>query len=234
MPTNITTWLNFALQQMAAESYLNGINLQDPDAVKDRLVDGNNNSQVISPDLFTGMTRFVDLNGVPGASQITGSAQAFVSRYQIVHHHANDATGFSATLMRERDAQGNLTNNFTLSFRSTEFREQVDGGDNERDSARGADGEITLHGFAFGQLASMETYYQTTVKNLLPAGAVLNVTGYSLGGHLATVAKMAKDGPTSGDCPLSPRPRVGAVPDSSAAMPGEGVRGVRVTERMAA
>ena len=237
--SEIAGWLQFAIQQMAAESYLDGLAYSNTSEIIRRLEFGNNNSVALgltNPDEanLLGATRFVDLNGVSNASQITGSAQAFVSRYQIVDHHANDATGFSATLMRERDAQGNLTNNFTLSFRSTEFREQVDGGDHERDAEWGADGEITLNGFAFGQLASMETYYQTTVKNLLPAGAVLNVTGYSLGGHLATVAKMAKDGPTSGDCPLSPRPRVGAVPDSSAAMPGEGVRGVRVTERMAA
>lgn len=33
----------------------------------------------------------------------------------------------------------------------------------------------------------MEHYYQTTVRNLLPVSAVFNVTGYSLGAHLATV-----------------------------------------------
>ena len=179
--TEFSGWLQFALQQMAAESYLGGFNFSDTTQLIDRLKFGNNNSTVLgltdpNAPTLSGMTRFT-----------TVQSQQFAQRYQIVDHHANDATGFSATLMRERDAQGNLTNNFTLSFRSTEFREQVDGGDHERDSRRGADGEITLHGFAFGQLASMETYYQTTVKNLLPAGAVLNVTGYSLGGHLATV-----------------------------------------------
>ncbi|MDH5640922.1 MAG: hypothetical protein OEY28_06475, partial [Nitrospira sp.] len=226
LENNLSTWLDFALQQIAAESYLDDIDINDPIAVAAALVRGNNRQGF--PE--GGFTRFVDLNGVSNASQITGSAQAFVTRYQIVDHHANDATGFSATLMKDTQ-----TGEYTLSFRSTEYREQVDGGDNERDSRRGADGEITLHGFAFGQLASMETYYQSLkTSGLLPAGAVLNVTGYSLGGHLATVAKTAKDGPTSGDCPPSPRPRVGAVPDSSAAMPGEGVRGVRVTERMAA
>ena len=32
----------------------------------------------------------------------TRQAQAFEARYQIVDHHANDATGFAATLMHER------------------------------------------------------------------------------------------------------------------------------------
>lgn len=99
MANEISTWLRFAIQQMAAESYLNGINLQDPSAVIRRLADGNNNSPVIPSNLFTGMTRFVNLVGVPNANQTTGSAQAFLSRYQILDHHANDATGFSATLI---------------------------------------------------------------------------------------------------------------------------------------
>jgi Ca2+-binding RTX toxin-like protein len=183
MANNTSTWLKFALQQMAAESYLDGINLQDPGAVIGRLVDGNNNSQVIPADQFAGATRFVDLNGVANASQITGSAQAFVTRYQIVDHHANDATGFSATLMRDTQ-----TGEYTLSFRSTEYRNASEGGDWERDGLAGADGEIFDHGFAFGQLVSMEKYYQKLkADGLLPAGVTLTVTGYSLGGHLATV-----------------------------------------------
>jgi len=38
MPTNLTTWFEFAMQQMAAESYLDGINLQDDDLVGLRLI----------------------------------------------------------------------------------------------------------------------------------------------------------------------------------------------------
>src|SRR6185503_18554710 len=157
MPTNeITTWLEFTLQQMAAESYLDGItNLDDRNLVRDRLLLGNNHP-LLDPDV-RGATKFTD-----------GLATRFLDNCRIVDHHANDATGFSATLMRE---QG--TNNFTLSFRSTEYKNQVDGGDYERDGANrlfltGADGEILTEGSAFGQLAAMEQYYQITVKNLLP------------------------------------------------------------------
>lgn len=183
MANDVTTWLKFALQQMAAESYLDGINLQDPAAAIRRLVDGNNNGQVIPVDQFTGKTRFVDLTGVPNATQIMGSAQAFAARYQIVDHHANDATGFSATLMRDT-----TNGQYTLSFRSLEYQDQAQGGDWERDGQGGAAGEIAGAGFALGQLVSMERYYEE-LKNsgTLPAGATLNVTGYSLGGHLATV-----------------------------------------------
>ena len=148
--SEISTWLQFALQQMAAESYLDGIALSDIDSIIARLKLRNNNPLLNDPEdpTLAGATRFVDLNGVSNASQITGSAQAFVARYHIVDHHANDATGFSATLMQERDAQGNLTNNFTLSFRSTESKVHDEGGDWERDGPSGADGEITLEGFA--------------------------------------------------------------------------------------
>ena len=171
MPTNeITTWLEFSLQQMAAESYLDGIaNLDDRNLVRDRLLLGNNHP-LLDPDV-RGATRFTD-----------SLATRFLDAYRIVSHHANDSTGFSATLIQERG-----TNNFTLSFRSTEYQPQSKGGDFERDGTFGADGDVTLQGFAFAQLASMEDYYQTTVKSLLPTGAVLNVTGYSLGGNLATV-----------------------------------------------
>jgi hypothetical protein len=153
MANDTTTWLSFAIQQMAAESYLDGINLQDPSAVISRLLDGNNNSQVIPVDEFIGKTRFVDLQEASNADQITGSAQAFIARYQIVDHHADDASGFSATLLFDRE-----TNSYTLSFRSLEFQDRVDGGDWERDgrNASGltsaASGEIAFSGFAFAQL----------------------------------------------------------------------------------
>jgi len=189
--TQISTWLQFALQQMAAESYLD-----QSRELSDILIDGNNDRRKISETQFSGVTRFVDLSGVSNASQITGSAQAFVSRYHIVDHHANDATGFSATLMFD-----NQTQSYTLSFRSTEYLNQVDGGDYERDGLPGADGEIKDYGFAFGQLAAMEEYVARLKQGILSNGSVdaslqtffadpahqLNVTGYSLGGHLATV-----------------------------------------------
>lgn len=176
MATLIQTWLNFALQQMAAESYLDQVLSGRP--LLDVLTNGNNNEDVTPVDQFTGKTRFTTIQ-----------AQQFTQRYQIVDHHANDASGFSATLMLDTD-----NNNYTLSFRSTEPRPTVEGGDAERDGlfASGltpaADGEIGLSGFAFGQLMAMERYYlELTTSGTLPTGATLNVTGYSLGGHLATV-----------------------------------------------
>jgi len=178
--SNISIWLRFAQQQIAAESYLHDININDPAAVAAALVRGNNRQGF--PE--GGFTRLVQIQ-----------AQQFVQRYQILDHHANDATGFSATLMRDTQ-----TGEYTLSLRSTEFKPAILGGDKERDALQ-ADADIALHGFAFGQLAAMEEYFARlkqgvksdgTIDPTLQAffatpGHAINVTGYSLGGHLATV-----------------------------------------------
>ena len=165
MPQNIplSTLFDFAIQQMAAESYIHRITSEGL-SLSDVLEFGNNNlpiGQLNNPDL-PGNTRFVDLAGVPNANQIIGSAQAFVSRYQIIDHHANDATGFSATLMFDNQA-----NSYTLSFRSLEYQNHAQGGDWERDGQGGAAGEIAGSGFALGQLVSMERYFSDLQQGVL-------------------------------------------------------------------
>jgi Ca2+-binding RTX toxin-like protein len=178
--SDIPLWLNFALQQLAAESYLHDVNRNDPTTAAAALVKGNNRAGF--PE--TGFTRMT-----------TVQAEQFVQRYQIVDQHANDATGFSATLLF--DAQ---TNSYTLSFRSSEYAADADGGDRTRDIL-GADAEIKGAGFAFAQLISMTRYFKGLQQGKKSDGTVdpalaaflgnsqnqLNVTGYSLGGHLATV-----------------------------------------------
>ena len=82
MPTNIKTWLDFALQQMAAESYLDQFVVQGV-PLQQVLIDGNNDRRVIPLDQFTGKTRMTTLQ-----------AQQFAQRYQILDHHANDARAF--------------------------------------------------------------------------------------------------------------------------------------------
>ena len=170
--SDISIWLKFALQQMASESYLDQLLLGRP--LRELLLEGNNDTRFVQPDL----------NGnLPGKTRFTNVlADQFLDRYQILNHHANDATGFSATLMRDT-----TTGEYTLSFRSTESAPATEGGDQARDLF-GADVEIGTSGFAFGQLVAMEEYYQSLkASGALPTGAVLNVTGFSLGGHLATV-----------------------------------------------
>ncbi len=176
--TSIKGWLQFAIQQVAAESYLDSFAFQNSNELIRRLRFGNNNAIVL------GLGNPDDAPSLSGQTRLTAvQAEVFSHRYQIIDHHANDATGFSATLMKDTTA-----GQYTLSFRSSEYAADGEGGDRARDIF-GADTEIKNNGFAFAQLVSMERYYRELQADpaKLPPGAVLNVTGFSLGGHLATV-----------------------------------------------
>ena len=187
---------DLSLQQIAAESFLDisaSTNYAGPD-LKRALRLGSNNPS--NPDnsptaeRLDGKTRMTE-------AQITD----FTANYVIVAHQANTASGFSGTLMQKvtRDAGGNITSrgDYTLSFRSTEFADDVKGGDWSRDGVAGADGEMANYGFALAQIADMEAWFRElrgdrpkaggAYSTLLPGSANYNVTGYSLGGHLATV-----------------------------------------------
>ena len=173
----------FVLAQFAAESYLDGVVGGSPELLSRRLQLGSNNfafvgdTNEVSRDVtLTGYTRLTD-------AQVT----QFVERYEVVDHLPNTITGFSATLLWDR-----LDNRYVLSFRSTEYPNEDQGGDWRRDGLDGADGEISNFGFAYAQIADMEAYYRQIVKSLITdsaTGAVKDfiVTGYSLSGHLATV-----------------------------------------------
>ena len=61
---DITTWLDFSLQQIAAESYLEGVSLNVNSDVIPLLIDGNNHREFISADErdnFSGQTRLTPL-----------------------------------------------------------------------------------------------------------------------------------------------------------------------------
>lgn len=150
MSTTVQTWYNFVLQQMAAESYLDDWKTLRQDARIARLNLGSNNQNYLK----VGQTSTTA--DLPGATRMTEhQATDFQTRYTIVSHLPNTASGFSATLM-----QDNVTGAYTLSMRSTEYFNENQGGDWARDGLTlGADLEIARYGFAFGQIASMETYY---------------------------------------------------------------------------
>jgi hypothetical protein len=132
---DIKTWLDFAIQQMAAEAYLDQFTEQGREL---RLVlrDGNNDIRKVGEDQFAGQTRFVDLVGVPTASH--WQRPGFCYPISNCRSPANDATASLRPTVRY--------SSYTLSFRSAEYKDQVDGGDYERDGANGlftgADGEI--------------------------------------------------------------------------------------------
>lgn len=131
-------------------------------------------------------------------------------RYSLIAHQdislnsdnalqANNKSGFSASLFYD-----NETNEYTFSIRSTEFDTEIrDMGDIL------ADIDIGIAGWAFGQVQSMELFWDYLLngdpnpdpaadgitipgvsgladfRNALAGGAKINVTGYSLGGNLA-------------------------------------------------
>ena len=161
--------LEFADQQMAAEAFLaqaNDIiaNLPRNEDIRARLIEGNTHASKFTP----------------------AQATQFTTQYEVLTQYRNDPldqidgiakTGFSATLFRNRQ-----TNELTLSFRSTEFLD-----DQVRDSTATNKLEVKELGWALGQIAEMETWYaQLRANPALLGSKNFNVTGYSLGGHLAT------------------------------------------------
>jgi Ca2+-binding RTX toxin-like protein len=116
------------------------------------------------------------MSGNNRASRFTQiQAEEFNAKYQMVENKANTSTGFSGTLFKDRE-----TDELIISFRSTEF---ID--DAAKDNQATNTLEIKEKGWAFGQIDDMKTW----VDELTAQGKItqpLTVTGYSLGGHLAT------------------------------------------------
>jgi Ca2+-binding RTX toxin-like protein len=201
----IALWLDAAIRQVAAESYLHGIGLTSEVGLTQRLTRGNT-------PLESTESQYVRLTQSQTAS--------FLTQYEVIDHHANDASGFSATLLRRIVADpitGAQAGEYTLAFRSTEYKNPSQGGDFDRDGfvvngTSRADGEIAFNGFATAQISAMEAYYERlkvgitstdpgNSSQLNTAGNVnaavrdffsspantFQVVGYSLGAHLATV-----------------------------------------------
>src|SRR5882672_10008703 len=138
MGTNIQTWYDFVLQQVAAESYLDQIGINGNDATR-VLMSGSNNPTYPQNNNMPLPTDPILL----GATRMTATqADDFLTRYRIVSHLPNTATGFSGTLMERLDAQGTGTGEYTFAMRSTEYLNANEGGDWERDGLSGTDGEI--------------------------------------------------------------------------------------------
>jgi hypothetical protein len=194
--TDIDTWYQFYLQQVTAESYLESTDTRNRDFVVSALGFGNNRPE------------FATTPNPPGKSRLTlEQASEFWDSFQILHQWSDNPlrdgnlspgepgylelngsqllanTGLSATLIQNRE-----TGAYTLSIRSTEYVTPNIGGDKYRD-LHGADLEgIAFDGLALAQIDALERYYEWLLKNVegLSEGP-LYVTGYSLGGHLATI-----------------------------------------------
>ena len=181
--TNPATILEFARLQLAAEALygfknakpewidskgdadtsnlLFGVDYNSSKNYKEHLISGNNHNSKFTPT----------------------DAAEFAENWEMVAHIANTTTGFSGSLFRaKKDIPGTdiKKGDLTISFRSTEF---VD--DATRDSQATNTFEIADRGWAFGQISDMVRWVHILQKKGL-IDRELNVTGYSLGGHLAT------------------------------------------------
>jgi Ca2+-binding RTX toxin-like protein len=206
----ISRWLEFANMQMAAEAFLlrpedNGV-LPGRTEMRARLETGNTHASKFMPvqaDAFTHST--------------TG--------YEVLAQYLNDprspgGTGFSGTLLKNRQS-GELT----LSIRSTEW---ID--DAVRDTKATSELEIKDLGWAFGQIADLEAWYaQLRSDPALLAGRSFNVTGYSLGGHLATAFNILRREETLANG--TPNPIVATYTFNGA---GTGGKNGRLTDLIAA
>jgi hypothetical protein len=156
----VTDYLKYADLQMAAEAFI-----LDPKTYVFR-----NTGQLLIDALKEGndhASRFTEVQAIE-----------FAKHWEVVDQQANTPTGFSGTLFRNKD-----TNELVMSFRSTEFIDDA-ARDNQATNAL----EIAATGYAWGQIRDMEAWYQDLKdRGLLQPGQTFAVTGYSLGGHLATV-----------------------------------------------
>jgi len=162
MPT-IADYLKYANLQMAAEA-LFAFNATPP-------------GTVLTPGEVSGNERNTVGNLTAGnlhASKFTlTEAAKFTDQWTVVEHISNTTTGFSGTLFMNKD-----TRDYTISFRSTEFLD-----DAARDHTATNVLEISEKGWAFGQISDMDAWYQSIKSRI---DGPLSITGYSLGGHLAT------------------------------------------------
>lgn len=126
------------------------------------------------------------IDGNRRSSKFTSQlADKFVAEWSVVAHRENSATGFSGTLFESRS-----TGELVLSFRSTEF---ID--DAVRDNQATNSMEVKAYGWAFGQIADMKDWVESLyAQNKITPGNMLSVTGYSLGGHLATAFNLLYPG----------------------------------------
>lgn len=187
---------SFYLQQAVAESYFEDLSWSAPDDVRIALSNGNNRIEYADPELRRGKTWLAD-------AQIND----FLEKFQILHQWSDNPlresnlspgdpgylelngeqilanSGLSATLLQNRE-----TGAYTLAIRSTEYVTPDIGGDKFRDLHGADQSGITYHGFALAQVDALERYYAWLIANVpgLSEGP-LYVTGYSLGGHLATI-----------------------------------------------
>jgi len=165
-PPSVLDSLKFASLQLAAEAFLLDDNLK-PIGNKTALI-----GALVDGNLHASRFSRAD-------------AERFASEWEVLNQTDSTPTGFSATLFKRLGSE-----EFVISFRSTEF---ID--DAVRDTLATNAMEITDTGWAWGQISDMEKWF---AQLRAPGGALhgkeFSVTGYSLGGHLATAFNLLHPG----------------------------------------
>jgi len=163
----IKTQLKYAHLQIAAEALY-----------------GMGSAAVGEKNTFPNIALDVLTQGNGRSSKFTPTDAAwFTDTWEVIAHQSNTRTGFSGTLFKakkddpERAIQAG---ELVLSFRSTEFAD-----DAARDNQATNIMEVKKYGWAFGQIADMQAWYEYLQDTGKIDGPFV-VTGYSLGGHLAT------------------------------------------------
>ena len=117
----IRNWYEMTLAQMVSDSYLDNINIGvRTKGLEDRLRDGANHYDPAK------RARYLASNNLSATRMTKTMIDDFFKTWEIIDHKANTSSGFSATLMKHKK-----TGEFTLSFRSTESKQSIDGGDVE-------------------------------------------------------------------------------------------------------
>jgi RTX calcium-binding nonapeptide repeat (4 copies) len=173
----INQYLKYSNIQMAAEAFIRNPKTDllsgEGDALARALIDGNKHNSVFTKS----------------------QAENFAAHWVALDQLANTTTGFSGSVfkcIKDDPATGAKAGELVLSLRSTEF---ID--DAARDNQATNSMEIREFGFAFGQIRDMMDWYSRLNQ---PGGALAGqsfaVTGYSLGGHLASVLNRLDGGNT--------------------------------------
>ncbi|MFG6457419.1 calcium-binding protein [Roseateles sp. BYS96W] len=160
----------YALLQIAAEAFLNNTKRDDPAAAP------------TGSGSFTPTAAMLTDGNLHSSKMTAQQAKDFGENWRVVSHQPNTATGFSATLFEYVGTGPQPTaSKYVVSFRSTEFIE-----DGARDNQATNVLELKEGGWAFGQLADMQLWWNSSTVQAAVAGKKVDVTGYSLGGSLAT------------------------------------------------
>ncbi len=174
MASEAAEYLKYATVQMAAEALFN-LQVAAAGSIFSGSLEGN--ALAILRSGNDRSIRFTD-----------AEAEEFSKDWTVVEHLSNTPSGFSGTLfraLRTDTSRGIQEGELVISFRSTEFAD-----DSARDSEATDALEIRRTGWAFGQIGDMERWYAGLKgSGKIPLGQSVNVTGYSLGGHLATAFK---------------------------------------------